>query len=121
MTGVIVYTSAQGTITNNSPRQKLPKMIYIKFAITLPELAWNIIGAYWAFGMSSGCEEHIVMTVKGAVISGWVIGFIVIIGIAVIFDPLGALHMVKSSGSESHTSDITAKDSAKRVWEARYV
>ena len=119
MTGFIAYTSAQGTLTMDLPRRKIPKLIYIKFAITLPELAWNIIGAYWAFGMSSGCEEHIVMTVKGVVISGWVIGLIVVIGIAIIFDPLGALHKVHPTGSDNHSMDSHATDSAKRVWEAR--
>lgn len=110
MTAVIVYHSMQGTITNLHPRRRMNKLIYVKLAISLPELVWNILGTYWAFGMSSGCELHVVWTVKGAVLSGWVIAFIVIIGIIVVFDPLGG---------KKEVANLQGSDSAKRVWEVR--
>ena len=110
LTAVIVYTSMQGTITNVWPRRKLSKLIYVKLAISLVELVWNILGTYWAFGKSSGCELHVVLTVKGAVLSGWVLAFIVMIGIIVVFDPLGGKKEVPS---------LQGADSAKRVWEIR--
>ena len=109
-TAVIVYMSMQGTITNIWPRRRLAKLIYIKIAISLLELVWNILGTYWAFGSSSGCELHVVMTVKGAVLSGWVIAFIVIIGVVVVFDPLGG---------KKEVANLQGADSAKRVWEIR--
>ena len=112
MTAVIVYHSMQGTITNLHPRRRMNKLIYVKLAISLPELVWNILGTYWAFGMSSGCELHVVWTVKGAVLSGWVIAFIVIIGIIVVFDPLGG---------KKEVANLQGSDSAKRVWEVRSV
>lgn len=108
MTAIIVYVSMQGTITNTRPRRQLSKLIYMKLAISFPELVWNILGTYWAFGKSSGCELHVVAAVKGAVLSGWVIAVIVIIGIIVVFDPLGGKR-------------DTSAESAKRVWEARSV
>jgi len=112
MTMVVVGASMRGSITNIWPRRAMSKLIYIKVAISIPEIAWNIIGSYWVFGLSSGCETHVVMTVKGAVISGWVIGLIVLIGIAIVFDPLGALHHTNSQAQELALS-------AKRVWEKR--
>ncbi|XP_060599676.1 diacylglycerol lipase-beta-like isoform X2 [Ruditapes philippinarum] len=120
MTIAVVYVSMQGTITNCSPRRKISKLIYTKFAITLPELAWNIMGTYWAFGVSSGCEKHIVLTVKGVVIFGWVMGIVVLIGIGVVFDPLGALHQKSDGGQHQRDSaDKEISNSAKRVWETR--
>lgn len=120
MTSVVVGTSMQGTITNIWPRRRLTKLIYIKCAISVPELAWNIIGSYWAFGLSHGCETHIVMTVKGAVISGWIIGLIVLIGIAIVFDPLGTLHRSGNGHSSGNDQEMAqAALSAKRVWERR--
>lgn len=110
MTAVIVYISMQGTVTNTHPRRRMNKLIYTKFGISLPELVWNILGTYWAFGLSSGCELHVVWTVKGAVLSGWVIAFIVIVGILIVFDPLGGK---RDSGS------LQGADNAKKVWEIR--
>lgn len=120
MTLAVVYVSMQGTITNCSPRRKMTKLIYSKFAITLPELAWNIMGTYWAFGGSSGCEKHVVLTVKGVVIFGWVMGIVVLIGIGVVFDPLGALHQISNNReSQRDGADKEISNSAKRVWETR--
>ena len=110
MTAVIVYISMQGTITNTHPRRRMNKLIYTKLGISIPELVWNILGSYWAFGLSSGCEVHVVWTVKGAVLSGWVIALIVIVGILIVFDPLGGN---RDSGS------LQGADNAKRVWEIR--
>ncbi|XP_053393222.1 diacylglycerol lipase-beta-like isoform X2 [Mercenaria mercenaria] len=120
MTIIIVYVSMQGTITNCAARRKMSKLIYVKFAITFPELAWNIMGTYWAFGMSSGCEKHVVLTVKGVVLFGWVMGIVVLIGIAVVFDPLGAIHP-RADGGQQHKDkdDMEISNSAKRVWETR--
>lgn len=120
MTVLVVFNSMSGTITNFWPRRRMSKLIYIKLAISLPELAWNIMGTYWAFGKSSGCEAHVVMIVKGAVITGWVIGLIVVIGIAVVFDPLGALHPIQGQqDSQGKEMAAAAAMSAKRVWERR--
>lgn len=126
LTIIIVYVSMQGTITNCAPRKKISKIIYVKLAITFPELAWNIMGTYWAFGMSSGCEKHVVLTVKGVVLFGWVMGIVVLIGIAVVFDPLGALHHTVSTSQQQqqqqqHTvhKNQEVANSAKRVWETR--
>ena len=88
----------------------MSKLIYTKLVISIPELVWNILGTYWAFGLSSGCEIHVVWTVKGAVLSGWAIAFIVIIGIVIVFDPLGGN---RESGS------LDGADNAKKVWEIR--
>ncbi|KAL4240297.1 hypothetical protein ACF0H5_001090 [Mactra antiquata] len=114
ITLIVVYISMRGTITNSWPRRSIPKLVYIKCAICLPELAWNVMGSYWAFGLSSGCESHVIWTVKGVVLSGWIIGLVVLAGIGIVFDPLGALHNT-DSGNDSQQMSAAAK----RVWETR--
>ncbi|XP_052783636.1 diacylglycerol lipase-beta-like isoform X1 [Mya arenaria] len=109
MASVVVYLSMQGTITNQWPRRKITIPLYIKVAICLPELAWNIMGTYWSFGISSGCEVPVVLTVKAVVLTGWVIGIIVLVGLGIVFDPLGAIH----------GSSTASKEQAQRLWQTR--
>jgi len=107
----VVYISTRGTIINTTPRRHIIIPIYLKFLIAFPELAWNIMGTYWAFGLSSGCDDEVIKTVKCVVISGWGVGIIVLIGLAVVFDPLGTVHRSKEEAAKS----------ANRVWKARYI
>lgn len=121
----IVYVSMQGTIMITSPRKKLSKLLYLKIIITLPELVWNILGTYWSFLQSSNCQEFVVRTVQGAVITGWVLGVIVMIGIAIVFDPLGKVHKKHDSSCSDLQSDEKsqilegAMTAAKQAWEKR--
>lgn len=121
----IVYVSMQGTIMITSPRKKLSKLLYLKIIITLPEIVWNILGTYWSFLQSSNCQEFVVRTVQGAVITGWVLGVIVMIGIAIVFDPLGKVHKKHDSSCSDLQSDEKsqilegAMTAAKQAWEKR--
>ncbi|XP_056017881.1 diacylglycerol lipase-beta-like isoform X2 [Ostrea edulis] len=120
----IVYVSMQGTMMRAKPRKKLAKLLYIKLVITIPEIVWNILGTYWSFLRSSNCQEFVVKTIQGAVITGWILGVLVIIGIAIVFDPLGKTH-VKSRASSDLQSDERsqffegAMIAAKQTWEKR--
>lgn len=67
VTAILVYTSMQGSITRSSPRRGVTKLLYVKMALAAPELAWNLIGTYWVFWKSSGCEPHIVYVIRVAV------------------------------------------------------
>ncbi|KAK3090708.1 hypothetical protein FSP39_013912 [Pinctada imbricata] len=124
LSAVIVFISMKGSITNVGPREKLVLFLYIKIAISVPELIWNILGTYWSFSESKECQRSVVWTARGAVISGWILAVIVIIGVIVVFDPLG-----KQSRKDCNTtrlqSDPTAQvtDSAmvasRKAWEKR--
>ena len=120
---VIVYVSMQGSITNTAPRKKIVKILYVKFVISIPELVWNTLGTYWSFSESSTCEKFVVRTAQGAVTSGWILAVLVIIGILVVFDPLGRQRRRSSSkGLESDEGSQVA-DSAmvatRKAWEKR--
>ncbi|XP_033734525.1 sn1-specific diacylglycerol lipase beta-like isoform X2 [Pecten maximus] len=123
---VIVYTSMQGSIMYPYPRKRMPRLLYVKMSVSVPELAWIVLGTYWSFGLASGCEPSVVMTVKGAVLCGWVIAFLILIGLFIVFDPLGGLRAKRSQGHigvlESSSQQqvlTTAHHTAMKTWERR--
>ncbi|KAL5018349.1 hypothetical protein ScPMuIL_004071 [Solemya velum] len=128
-TAIVVHISMKGSMTNIHPRRKLTKLIYVRIALTIPEFAWNILGTYWAFGQTDQCLPEVVGTVKGVVLSGWCIAVIVIVGIIIIFDPLGGFYKQKHrnrenklkriASSSSRQAAVGAKAAAKKVWETR--
>ena len=124
VSALIMHTSMQGTITQPHPRKRIPLLLYIKTAVIVPDLVWMAIGTFWAFGKSYGCDYYVVLTVKGAVICAWVAMFVTIIGILIIFDPLGnAKHkhkyeryMTCGVGESLESSQATM---AAKIWERR--
>ncbi|XP_021375697.1 sn1-specific diacylglycerol lipase beta-like isoform X2 [Mizuhopecten yessoensis] len=121
---IIVYTSMQGSIMYPYPRKRMPRLLYVKIGVSVPELAWIILGTYWSFGLASGCVASVVMTVKGAVLCGWAIAFLLLIGLFVVFDPLGGLRAKRSQLGvlESSTQEqmmTTAQHTAMKTWERR--
>lgn len=126
ITSVIVFISCKGSIINTFPRRSLAKILYLRFAIGIPEVVWNIVGTYWSFGRSSGCTVAVVDTAKGAVICGWLLAFIVVVLFLITFDPLGGRKKPLSQRNklllESKDSDqimSNARISARKAWERR--
>lgn len=59
----------------------------------IPEVGWTVMGSAWVFGGTfAQCEEtkQAIFLIKGLLICNWVLVFIMIIVIALVFDPLGA-------------------------------
>lgn len=115
---VIMVISTRGTITNATPRKRLPIFLYLKIAIFLPEVGWTILGTIWAFDESSDCDDRVVMTIKGAAILGWIILFGLIVSILIIFDTTGSRS--GTVGIED-SEDVEASSAAKKLWELRSV
>ncbi|XP_023932665.1 sn1-specific diacylglycerol lipase beta [Lingula anatina] len=95
------YLSTRGTILNIRPRRHITKFLYLRVALFFPELVWNILGAIWAFDESLDCDTHVVWTVKGVVISMWVLLLGVFIGLLIVFDPLGKKPVTVDTPSNS--------------------
>lgn len=126
--GAIVYVSAQGTIMNPGPRRSMPGLVYFRAFLYLPEFIWACLGAVWVNDDSSGCDPAAVGAVIGAVIFSWVIILFTVVGVLVVFDPMGSqrrsalmepqgLRDLESSESAQFLS--RARSLAVRVWESR--
>ncbi|KAG9477024.1 hypothetical protein GDO78_002423 [Eleutherodactylus coqui] len=123
----IVYVSMQGTISNPGPRKCMPKLVYIRMALYLPECAWAIMGAIWVSDNGVKCDKTLVHVILLTVIASWIIMLFTTIAVVFVFDPLGhkkALyyereedHNLESSQSEQLIYNF--KKTATRVWETR--
>ncbi|XP_053327193.1 diacylglycerol lipase-beta [Spea bombifrons] len=123
----IVYVSMQGTISNPGPRKCMPKVMYVRLTLYLPELAWAVLGAIWVSDNSVRCDKALVHVVLLTVIASWVILFFTMIAVVIVFDPLGhkkalyyadnEIHNLESSQSHQVLSNV--KKTAARVWETR--
>ncbi|XP_060795610.1 diacylglycerol lipase-beta [Neoarius graeffei] len=125
---VVVYVSAQGTIMNPGPRRSMPVLVYIRGILFLPECAWACLGAAWVYEYSAGCELTEIGLVLGTVIVSWIIFVFMMVGVLVVFDPLGSLwhppvtqhsDLRDLEGNESSQLFSTARSLAVRVWESR--
>ncbi|XP_064009836.1 diacylglycerol lipase-beta isoform X2 [Pogoniulus pusillus] len=123
----LVYVSMQGTISNPGPRKSLPKLLYIRLLLCLPEFIWAVVGAVWVSDSSVHCERTVVNAIVVTVVASWVIIIFTIIGVVIVFDPLGGkktfyLTDGVSRNLESSQSGqllYNVKSTATRVWEKR--
>uniref|UniRef100_A0A672M662 sn-1-specific diacylglycerol lipase n=1 Tax=Sinocyclocheilus grahami TaxID=75366 RepID=A0A672M662_SINGR len=125
----IVYISAQGTIMNPGPRRSMPALVYLRALLYFPEFIWACLGAVWVSDNSTGCKPAEVGAVIGAVVSSWIILLSMVVGVLVVFDPLGSqrpgvlpdapLGVRDLESSESSQLFYTAHTVASRVWESR--
>lgn len=117
--------SMQGSIIEGHKRRGVALVIYAKGALFFPEVAWLFAGTYWAFSGPSDCENRIVViTVKVLVVFGWIMFVSLLIGVLVVFDPLGHKKSVEppesNRGSVSLFMDSdTAGNANKQLWERR--
>lgn len=92
LSGTLMHFSMQGTITNEEPRKKVSSLIVLKLILYAVDVTWTAIGTYWAFSEHVvGCPSAVVIIVKGATIVGWIMLFFLLVGILIVFDPLGHL------------------------------
>ncbi|KFO03585.1 Sn1-specific diacylglycerol lipase beta, partial [Balearica regulorum gibbericeps] len=123
----LVYVSMQGTISNPGPRKSLPKLLYTRLLLYLPEFIWAVVGAVWVSDSSVHCEKTVINVVIGTVIASWVIIVFTIIGVVIVFDPLGGkktFYLTDSvnrnlESSQSGQLLYNVKNTATRVWEKR--
>ncbi|NXF29605.1 DGLB lipase, partial [Nyctibius bracteatus] len=123
----LVYISMQGTISNPGPRKSLPKLLYTRVLLYLPEFIWAVVGAVWVSDSSVHCEKTVINVIIGTVIASWIIIIFTIIAIVIVFDPLGGKKTFyftdgvnrNLESSQSGQLLYNVKSSATRVWEKR--
>ncbi|POI27358.1 hypothetical protein CIB84_008892, partial [Bambusicola thoracicus] len=117
----------QGTISNPGPRKSLPKLLYTRLLLYLPEFIWAVVGAVWVSDSSVRCESTVINVILGTVIASWVIIVFTIIGVLIVFDPLGGKKTFyltdgldrNLESSQSGQLLYNVKNTATRVWEKR--
>ncbi|NXU99624.1 DGLB lipase, partial [Cettia cetti] len=123
----LVYISMQGTISNPGPRKSLPKILYTRLLLYFPEFIWAVVGAVWVSDNSVQCEKTVINGVIGTVIASWIIIIFTVLGVVIVFDPLGGKKTfylpdgASRNLESSHSGQLlyNVKSSATRVWEKR--
>ncbi|KAE8579419.1 hypothetical protein XENTR_v10024035 [Xenopus tropicalis] len=122
----IVYVSMQGTIANPGPRKCMPKLLYVRLTLYVPEFVWAVLGAIWLSDNRMQCDRVVVHVILFAVIASWAIILLTTIAILLVFDPLGRkktlyrasdLQNLESSQSEQLLYNV--RTASTRVWENR--
>jgi sn1-specific diacylglycerol lipase len=116
--------SMQGSIRDSKPRRHISALLYLRFAMFVPEGIWVIVATYWTFGHSFTCDWSVYWAARGAVICAWIVGFWMFIGLLLVFDPLGsAEHRVNLGDSISKSGKDyligSSKSKHSKVWETR--
>ncbi|XP_040845921.1 diacylglycerol lipase-beta isoform X2 [Ochotona curzoniae] len=121
----IVWVSMRGTICNPGPRKSMPKLLYIRLALFLPEMVWASLGAAWVAD-GGHCDRTVVNGIIATVVVSWIIIAATVVTIIIVFDPLGGKTAPHSSAGPAHldtreSSQLLSglKTAATSVWETR--
>ncbi|XP_003701851.1 diacylglycerol lipase-beta isoform X1 [Megachile rotundata] len=112
---VIVRHSAKGAIMDTRARKYVEPLVTAKILLLLPEIAWNALGSLWMFGSEIECsyEHYTVSVVKTLVVFDWVLIGLMIVGLVVIFDPMGSLE-------KKQYDSFTLHDKLANNWRRRF-
>ncbi|XP_014208367.1 sn1-specific diacylglycerol lipase beta-like [Copidosoma floridanum] len=99
----IVNHSARGSITDTYARRYVQPMLTLKILLIAPEIVWNILGSVWLCSDVVQCsrEHYTTGVVEALVLFDWVLIGLTILGLALIFDPLGSLGLTDKQLEDS--------------------
>ncbi|KAJ8680287.1 hypothetical protein QAD02_016074 [Eretmocerus hayati] len=89
----IVSHSARGSIVDTYARRHVQALLTLKVLLIAPEIFWNILGTIWVWSDVVQCskEHYTTSVVEALVLSDWLLIGLTLLGLALIFDPLGSL------------------------------
>ncbi|XP_046490338.1 diacylglycerol lipase-beta [Neodiprion pinetum] len=90
---VVVTHSSKGAITDTYSRRLVEPLLTVKVLLLFPEVVWNVLGTFWIFTRHVECSDdnYTIPVVEGLVLFHWVLLGLTMLGMALVFDPLGSL------------------------------
>lgn len=81
------------------------------------EIMWNILGSLWVLSDNVLCndDEYTITVVKVLIFFDWVLIGLAILGLALVFDPLGSFGM-----EDKVLEDATEHRKVSRIWLRRF-
>ncbi|XP_023316995.1 sn1-specific diacylglycerol lipase beta-like isoform X2 [Trichogramma pretiosum] len=115
---LIVNQSARGSIADTYARRYVQPLLTIKILLVPFEVTWNILGTIWIFSeeIECGAEHYTLGVVEALVLFDWVLIGLTILGLALIFDPLGSLGLKDKELEDS----IEHHGKVSRIWLRRF-
>lgn len=89
----------------------------LRILLLLPEIAWNILGTLWILSEYVQCEDesYTITVVEALVFFDWVLIGLAILGLALVFDPLGSLRL-----PDKALEDSIEHGKVSRIWLRRF-
>ncbi|KAH0561596.1 diacylglycerol lipase-beta-like isoform X2 [Cotesia glomerata] len=114
---VMVNHSARGSIADTYARRFVEPLLTVKVLLLLPEIAWNILGTMWVLGDYVDCtnERYTIAVIEALVFFDWVLIGLALLGLALVFDPLGSL-----TYSDKVIEDSVEHGKVSRIWLRRF-
>ncbi|CRL00123.1 CLUMA_CG013403, isoform A [Clunio marinus] len=107
---LMIYHSAQGSITDTESRRLVKPLLYLKIIFILPETAMNVMGTIWMFSGFVNCfipnDNFANTTIEVVVIFYWIILCLIIFGFIFTYDPMGSRKYRRlTDGNDNINSD----------------
>ncbi|KAG8036007.1 hypothetical protein G9C98_004586 [Cotesia typhae] len=114
---VMVNHSARGSIADTYARRFVEPLLTVKVLLLLPEIAWNILGTMWVLSDYVECtnEHYTIAVIEALVFFDWVLIGLALLGLALVFDPLGSL-----TYSDKVIEDSVEHGKVSRIWLRRF-
>lgn len=104
---LVSWMSSRGTIMDDSPRQFIPIILYVRLCFSITELFWLSLGVKWIFVDGGECPQSPSWKIcKGVVIFNWMFLVFVVLLVVCSFDSAGKdwVRMVKHVRTEKYES-----------------
>lgn len=101
---IITGISMRGSVMDTARRSSITKFIYFRLVLFVPEIILTIAGSVWIFKPGADCDTDIVWSIRVLVGCQWAVLIIVLIFVAIFFNPLGKLDSEGNSRFGSNTA-----------------
>lgn len=74
---------------DTAQRLSITKFIYMRLVMFVPEISLTLAGSVWIFNPGSDCDTDIVWSIRVLIGFQWAVLIIVLIFVAILFNPMG--------------------------------
>lgn len=86
---IITAISMRGCVMDTAQRLSITKFIYMRLVMFVPEISLTLAGSVWIFNPGSDCDTDIVWSIRVLIGFQWAVLIIVLIFVAILFNPMG--------------------------------
>ncbi|CAB4011176.1 Sn1-specific diacylglycerol lipase beta [Paramuricea clavata] len=86
---IITAISMRGCVMDTAQRSSITKFIYMRLVMFVPEIGLTLAGSVWIFNPGSDCDTDIVWSIRVLIGFQWAVLIIVLIFVAILFNPMG--------------------------------
>ncbi|XP_043242307.1 diacylglycerol lipase-beta-like [Amphibalanus amphitrite] len=115
----LIVCSGRGAVMETAARRAVPSLLYCRLALFLFSVGWDVAGSVWLSSDIRHCvvTSPTVQVIIALVICNWLRSVVILIGLAVVFDPLGSVSLSGAGYSSARRKKSLLRRS---LWHARF-